>query len=50
MRRLTLEFSRAELRRLKVARFAKLFPAQMIIADLSFIFQKWILANCKAGD
>jgi hypothetical protein len=46
----TLEFSRAELRRLKVARFAKLFPAQMIIADLSFIFQKWILANCKAGD
>jgi hypothetical protein len=31
------------------ARFASFFPAQTIIADLSFVFQKSIFANCKAG-
>jgi hypothetical protein len=36
----TLEFSRAELRRLKAPALLNFFPAQMIIADSSFVFQK----------
>jgi hypothetical protein len=30
--------------------FASFSPAQTIIADLYSVFQKWILADCKACD
>jgi hypothetical protein len=46
----TLEFSRAELRRMKAHALLNFCPAQMIIADLCFVFQKCIFADCKAGD
>jgi hypothetical protein len=46
----TLEFSRAELRRMKAHALLSFSPAQMMIADLCFVFQKWILADCKACD
>jgi hypothetical protein len=48
--RRTLEFSRAELRRLKAHALLNFCPAQTMITDLCFVFQKWILADCKAGD
>jgi hypothetical protein len=45
-----LQISRAELRRMKAHALLNFFPAQTIIADLCFAFQKWILADCKAID
>jgi hypothetical protein len=46
----TLEFSRAELRRMKARALLDFSPAQMMITDLCFVFQKCILAICKACD
>ena len=40
--RRTLEFSRAELRRMKAHALLNFSPAQTMIADLCFVFQKWI--------
>jgi hypothetical protein len=38
----TLEFSRAELRRLKAHALLGFLPAQTMIADLCFVFQRCI--------
>jgi hypothetical protein len=47
MSRRTPEFSRAGLRRLKAYALLNFCPAQTIIADLCFLFQKWILPIAK---